>query len=58
MLLPVGTNMELFSHPPPLFPTSRLYNIRPFQLKDKVSMCSQTDFGHCAKVQSRSYSCC
>uniref|UniRef100_A0A8B9RK53 protein O-GlcNAcase n=1 Tax=Astyanax mexicanus TaxID=7994 RepID=A0A8B9RK53_ASTMX len=27
---------ELFSHPPPLFPTSRLYNIRPFQHKDKV----------------------
>ncbi|XP_023693914.1 protein O-GlcNAcase [Paramormyrops kingsleyae] len=38
MLLPVGTNSELFSHPPPLFPTSRLYNIRPFQLKDKVEL--------------------
>lgn len=36
MLLPVGTSSELFSHPPPLFPTSRLYNIRPFQYKDKV----------------------
>uniref|UniRef100_A0A672RYF3 protein O-GlcNAcase n=1 Tax=Sinocyclocheilus grahami TaxID=75366 RepID=A0A672RYF3_SINGR len=35
MLLPVGTSSELFSHPPPLFPTSRLYNIRPFQQKDK-----------------------
>uniref|UniRef100_A0A672RXQ1 protein O-GlcNAcase n=1 Tax=Sinocyclocheilus grahami TaxID=75366 RepID=A0A672RXQ1_SINGR len=35
MLLPVGTSTELFSHPPPLFPTSRLYNIRPFQQKDK-----------------------
>ncbi|XP_062849403.1 protein O-GlcNAcase [Trichomycterus rosablanca] len=38
MLLPVGTNSELFSHPPPLFPTSRLYNIRPFQNKDKVEL--------------------
>uniref|UniRef100_A0A8C1S547 protein O-GlcNAcase n=1 Tax=Cyprinus carpio TaxID=7962 RepID=A0A8C1S547_CYPCA len=37
MLLPVGTSSELFSHPPPLFPTSRLYNIRPFQQKDKVT---------------------
>uniref|UniRef100_A0A8C1BQM0 protein O-GlcNAcase n=1 Tax=Cyprinus carpio carpio TaxID=630221 RepID=A0A8C1BQM0_CYPCA len=38
MLLPVGTSSELFSHPPPLFPTSRLYNIRPFQQKDKVEL--------------------
>ncbi|XP_027034138.1 protein O-GlcNAcase isoform X1 [Tachysurus fulvidraco] len=38
MLLPVGTSSELFSHPPPLFPTSRLYNIRPFQHKDKVEL--------------------
>ncbi|KAI1888619.1 hypothetical protein AGOR_G00187020 [Albula goreensis] len=29
---------ELFTHPPPLFPTCRLYNIRPFQLKDKVEL--------------------
>uniref|UniRef100_A0A8C9U1L0 Si:dkey-183c6.8 n=1 Tax=Scleropages formosus TaxID=113540 RepID=A0A8C9U1L0_SCLFO len=35
MLLPIGANGELFSHPPPLFPTSRLYNIRPFQNRDK-----------------------
>ncbi|XP_076843402.1 protein O-GlcNAcase [Brachyhypopomus gauderio] len=38
MLLPVGTSTELFNHPPPLFPTSRLYNIRPFQHKDKVEL--------------------
>ncbi|TSN12246.1 Protein O-GlcNAcase [Bagarius yarrelli] len=38
MLLPVGTSSELFSHPPPLFPTSRLYNIRPFQHKDKMEL--------------------
>ncbi|XP_017212504.1 protein O-GlcNAcase [Danio rerio] len=38
MLLPVGTSSELFSHPPPLFPTSRLYNIRPFLQKDKVEL--------------------
>ncbi|KAI5104514.1 protein O-GlcNAcase-like, partial [Silurus meridionalis] len=38
MLLPVGTSSELFSHPPPLFPTSRLYNIRPFQHKDKAEL--------------------
>ncbi|XP_055055331.1 protein O-GlcNAcase isoform X1 [Misgurnus anguillicaudatus] len=38
MLLPVGTSSELFSHPPPLFPTCRLYNIRPFQQKDKMEL--------------------
>ena len=36
MLLPIGTCSELFTHPPPLFPTSRLYNIRPYHSKDKV----------------------
>ncbi|XP_069034812.1 protein O-GlcNAcase [Lepisosteus oculatus] len=38
MLLPTGTNNDLFSHPPPLFPSSRLYNIRPYQTKDKVEL--------------------
>ncbi|KAK1796856.1 hypothetical protein P4O66_000946 [Electrophorus voltai] len=38
MLLPVGTSTELFCHPPPLFPTSRVYNIRPYQQKDKVEL--------------------
>uniref|UniRef100_A0A3Q2GMF2 protein O-GlcNAcase n=1 Tax=Cyprinodon variegatus TaxID=28743 RepID=A0A3Q2GMF2_CYPVA len=32
MLLPVGSSSELFTHPPPLFPTSRLYNIRPYHI--------------------------
>ncbi|XP_061664296.1 protein O-GlcNAcase isoform X2 [Syngnathoides biaculeatus] len=38
MLLPIGSSSELFTHPPPLFPTSRLYNIRPYQSKDKVEL--------------------
>ncbi|XP_053717046.1 protein O-GlcNAcase [Synchiropus splendidus] len=38
MLLPIGGNSELFTHPPPLFPTSRLYNIRPYHSKDKVEL--------------------
>lgn len=38
MLLPVGGSTELFTHPPPLFPTSRLYNIRPYHSKDKVEL--------------------
>uniref|UniRef100_A0A8C4EC30 protein O-GlcNAcase n=1 Tax=Dicentrarchus labrax TaxID=13489 RepID=A0A8C4EC30_DICLA len=36
MLLPIGSSNDLFTHPPPLFPTSRLYNIRPYHGKDKV----------------------
>ncbi|XP_035481634.1 protein O-GlcNAcase [Scophthalmus maximus] len=38
MLLPIGSSSELFSHPPPLFPTSRLYNIRPYHNKDKLEL--------------------
>uniref|UniRef100_UPI0037E907A8 protein O-GlcNAcase isoform X2 n=1 Tax=Semicossyphus pulcher TaxID=241346 RepID=UPI0037E907A8 len=38
MLLPLGSSSELFCHPPPLFPTSRLYNIRPYHNKDKVEL--------------------
>ncbi|KAM4537405.1 protein O-GlcNAcase [Odontesthes bonariensis] len=38
MLLPIGSCSELFTHPPPLFPTSRLYNIRPYHSKDKVEL--------------------
>ncbi|XP_037116164.1 protein O-GlcNAcase-like [Syngnathus acus] len=40
MLLPGGggSSSELFTHPPPLFPTSRLYNIRPYHSKDKVEL--------------------
>ncbi|KAM6949291.1 protein O-GlcNAcase [Aplochiton taeniatus] len=38
MLLPTGSNSELFTHPPPLFPSSRLYNVRPYHSKDKVQL--------------------
>ncbi|XP_047424594.1 protein O-GlcNAcase [Mugil cephalus] len=38
MLLPIGGSSELFTHPPPLFPTSRLYNVRPYHGKDKVEL--------------------
>ncbi|KAF6726933.1 Protein O-GlcNAcase [Oryzias melastigma] len=38
MLLPIGSCNELFTHPPPLFPTSRLYNVRPYHNKDKVEL--------------------
>ncbi|XP_071389073.1 protein O-GlcNAcase [Centroberyx affinis] len=38
MLLPIGSSSELFTHPPPLFPTSRLYNVRPYHNKDKVEL--------------------
>uniref|UniRef100_A0A672GU43 protein O-GlcNAcase n=1 Tax=Salarias fasciatus TaxID=181472 RepID=A0A672GU43_SALFA len=42
MLLPIGSSSELFTHPPPLFPTSRLYNVRPYHSKDKVGEESST----------------
>ncbi|XP_074517910.1 protein O-GlcNAcase isoform X2 [Halichoeres trimaculatus] len=38
MLLPIGSCSDLFTHPPPLYPTSRRYNIRPYQNKDKVEL--------------------
>ncbi|XP_034424599.1 protein O-GlcNAcase isoform X1 [Hippoglossus hippoglossus] len=38
MLLPIGSSSDLFTHPPPLFPTSRLYNVRPYHTKDKVEL--------------------
>uniref|UniRef100_A0A4W4EH46 protein O-GlcNAcase n=1 Tax=Electrophorus electricus TaxID=8005 RepID=A0A4W4EH46_ELEEL len=47
MLLPVGTSTELFCHPPPLFPTSRVYNIRPYQQKDKVIHVQSYDSAGC-----------
>ncbi|KAJ8382443.1 hypothetical protein SKAU_G00032210 [Synaphobranchus kaupii] len=52
MLLPIGTSTELFTHPPPLFPTCRLYNIRPFQLKDKVELYRMVRQLH-LKIQGR-----
>lgn len=47
MLLPIGSSSELFTHPPPLFPTSRLYNIRPYHSKDKVRRRSHTHTHYC-----------
>ncbi|XP_063068010.1 protein O-GlcNAcase [Engraulis encrasicolus] len=38
LLLPMGTSPELFIHPPPLFPSARLYNVRPFHSKDKMEL--------------------
>ncbi|XP_077598414.1 protein O-GlcNAcase [Stigmatopora nigra] len=59
MLLPVGGSSELFTHPPPLFPTSRLYNIRPYHSKDKVElyrMVRQLHLrSHCAKESGTSH---
>ncbi|KFW01854.1 Bifunctional protein NCOAT, partial [Fulmarus glacialis] len=34
-LLPVGNSCDLFYHPPPLFPSSQLYLLRPLQPLDK-----------------------
>ncbi|NXC22579.1 OGA GlcNAcase, partial [Corythaeola cristata] len=36
-LLPVGNSCDLFYHPPPLFPSSQLYVLRPLLPLDKVS---------------------
>ncbi|NXX99747.1 OGA GlcNAcase, partial [Centropus bengalensis] len=35
-LLPVGNSCELFYHPPPLFPSSQMYVLRPLLPLDKV----------------------
>ncbi|KFP80738.1 Bifunctional protein NCOAT, partial [Acanthisitta chloris] len=35
-LLPVGNSCDLFYHPPPLFPSSQLYLLRPLLPLDKV----------------------
>ncbi|NXF88714.1 OGA GlcNAcase, partial [Eubucco bourcierii] len=37
-LLPVGNSSDLFYHPPPLFPSSQLYLLRPLQPLDKVGV--------------------
>ena len=54
MLLPIGSSSELFTHPPPLFPTSRLYNIRPYHSKDKVGDVTPT---HIHEISWKSKSC-
>lgn len=59
MLLPIGSSSELFSHPPPLFPTSRLYNIRPYHSKDKVGSDTHTysHFTHNSRIIHRGQRC-
>ncbi|NXN11760.1 OGA GlcNAcase, partial [Indicator maculatus] len=37
-LLPVGNSCDLFYHPPPLFPSSQLYVLRPLLPLDKVGV--------------------
>ncbi|KFV53521.1 Bifunctional protein NCOAT, partial [Tyto alba] len=40
-LLPVGNSCDLFYHPPPLFPSSQLYLLRPLLPLDKVGALTQ-----------------
>lgn len=40
-LLPVGNSCDLFYHPPPLFPTSQHYLLRPLLPRDKVGATAQ-----------------
>ncbi|NXT59285.1 OGA GlcNAcase, partial [Pluvianellus socialis] len=40
-LLPVGNSCDLFYHPPPLFPSSQLYLLRPLLPLDKVRATAQ-----------------
>ncbi|NXG13618.1 OGA GlcNAcase, partial [Grallaria varia] len=49
-LLPVGNSCDLFYHPPPLFPSSQLYLLRPLLPLDKVGAmacrgCSEVPLG-------------
>lgn len=40
-LLPVGNSCDLFYHPPPLFPSSQLYLLRPLLPLDKVGVTAE-----------------
>ncbi|NXV74847.1 OGA GlcNAcase, partial [Atlantisia rogersi] len=44
-LLPVGNSCDLFYHPPPLFPSSQLYVLRPVLPLDKLSLGQQLSHG-------------
>ncbi|NXF26729.1 OGA GlcNAcase, partial [Rhodinocichla rosea] len=48
-LLPVGNSCDLFYHPPPLFPSSQLYLLRPLLPLDKLGIeeggCPETSQG-------------
>ncbi|NXF12798.1 OGA GlcNAcase, partial [Smithornis capensis] len=45
-LLPVGNSCDLFYHPPPLFPSSQLYLLRPMLPLDEVGL----EGGGCSEV--------
>ncbi|NXC88563.1 OGA GlcNAcase, partial [Cercotrichas coryphoeus] len=52
-LLPVGNSCDLFYHPPPLFPSSQLYLLRPLLPLDKGSQrdgCWMYEEGGCSEV--------
>uniref|UniRef100_A0A8C0HRW4 GH84 domain-containing protein n=1 Tax=Buteo japonicus TaxID=224669 RepID=A0A8C0HRW4_9AVES len=44
-LLPVGNSCDLFYHPPPLFPSSQLYLLRPLLPLDKEAGWSELSLG-------------
>ncbi|NXY79251.1 OGA GlcNAcase, partial [Glareola pratincola] len=45
-LLPVGNSCDLFYHPPPLFPSSQLYLLRPLLPLDKVRVTARRGVPH------------
>ncbi|NXT09848.1 OGA GlcNAcase, partial [Prunella fulvescens] len=49
-LLPVGNSCDLFYHPPPLFPSSQLYLLRPLLPLDKGAGCCLGHGGSCSEV--------
>ncbi|NWU73518.1 OGA GlcNAcase, partial [Pterocles burchelli] len=44
-LLPVGNSCDLFYHPPPLFPSSQQYVLRPLQPSDQAGLRQQLSHG-------------
>ncbi|XP_041074363.1 protein O-GlcNAcase isoform X1 [Polyodon spathula] len=58
MMLPMGTNIELFNPPPPIFPSTKLYSIRPFLPRDKVELYRICRRLHCKTRDSPDASQC
>ncbi|NXS14710.1 OGA GlcNAcase, partial [Neodrepanis coruscans] len=52
-LLPVGNSCDLFYHPPPLFPSSQLYLLRPLLPLDKVGAGLQVQLSHAPSLVAR-----
>ncbi|NXA12233.1 OGA GlcNAcase, partial [Sapayoa aenigma] len=54
-LLPVGNSCDLFYHPPPLFPSSQLYLLRPLLPLDKVGVVAelQVQLSHAHSLAAR-----